>query len=306
MQFKRFWIPQAVVTPILFIASINSLYRKLSNAALAGFLSLVCLSSEAIVEGRNPDPYKSASTVFVSFDKTREQCTGVIISANLILTAGHCLDGLSKKTSKVQVTNAGSEKHAKKLNVVGPLGRHPLYKEPTAGGKKKAGDIQYDFAYIKVSENLLQTFGITESQLPSLFVQTADIDAQLAFSTQAMVYGYGLLDAPTAFNPSPAGGFKREMLSNVTHDTALNILMSRTAEKGKGICQGDSGGGLFMAAADGQIFLAGILSGISTGTGGCGSEDSYGAYSMVSQHICWLLKDSATPVPPALTALKCD
>ena len=267
---------------------------------------MVCMSSEAIVEGRNPDPYKSASTVFVSFDKNRELCTGVIISANLILTAGHCLDGLSKKTRTVQITNAGSEKHAKKLHLAGPVGRHPLYKEPTVGGKKKVGDIQYDFAYIKVSENLLETFGITESQLPRLFAQITDIDAQLAFSSQAMAYGYGLLDAPTAFEPSPAGGIKKEMLTNVTHDTALNILISRTAEKGKGICGGDSGGGLFMAAANGQIFLAGILSGISTGTGGCGSEDSYGAYSIVSQHICWLLKDSATPVPPALAALKCD
>ncbi len=267
----------------------------------------VSVSAQAIINGRNPDKVKSASTVSIRVDGYGRTCSGVIISAHLVLTAGHCLDGVSKDSSKVDITNVvNAEGRWKTLHLASNYGRHPLYIEPTASGKKEAIDIQYDFSYLKISEDLLVTFGLTPQQLPRLFTQTADIDQMLIGSNSAMVYGYGMTERPKHGDLSPSkSDLKKELSMSVTHDSTINILMARSAEKNRGLCEGDSGGGLFLTAKDGQVYLAGIVSGIYAGAG-CGSKESYGAYSIVSQHICWVLKDSTTPTPPELSSLQCN
>ena len=159
---------------------------------------------------------------------------------------------------------------------------------------------------MKISEDLLVTFGLTQQQLPRLLAQTADVDQLITGSNLAMVYGYGSTERPKYgdLNTSPSN-VKKELSMSVVHDSALNVLIARSTEKNKGLCAGDSGGGLFLTETDGQVYLAGIVSGIYSGAG-CGSKESYGTYSIVSQHICWVLKDSATPTPPELSSLQCN
>lgn len=269
---------------------------------------IVSFSAHAIINGRNADKIKSASTVSIHFGSTESDCSGVIISEHLILTAGHCFDQQSQNLNSVGISNntraSGSWKN---LHLAQSFGRHPKYIKPSAGGKKNSTDIQYDFAYLKVTENLLKTFDISQEQLPRLFTQTSAMDTTLASSNLAMAYGYGLSKVSTqmSFINPPEDPVKRELQMTVTHNSNLNILVARSTEDRKGLCSGDSGGGLFMTSPEGQTYLAGIVSGIGAGAG-CGSKESYGAYSIVTQHLCWVFQDSGSPVPPELSALNCN
>ncbi len=262
-------------------------------------LFLLCVQSQAIIKGADADLVKSASSVYLEFEALDAACTGVIISSNLILTAGHCFDDQSKDMHSVDVSNSHRGSKSKKIHLAQNFSRHPLYIKPSSGGKKKGIDIQYDIAYMKTKENLLEKFAITEDQLPHLFTSVKPLVDQINKSTLAMVYGYGL----NKKNQSKSDE-KRELPVTVAYVSEINTVKATSTLAGQGMCEGDSGGGLFFDV-DGQTYLAGILSGRRTDVP-CGDPLSYAHYSIVSQSICWVLKDSGTPIPSGLADLKCD
>ncbi len=256
-----------------------------------GLLLTIGGSAQAIINGDDADPIKSASTVFLSFSNSdRTSCTGVIISENLILTAGHCFDNVDKDTKSIQISNnKNGEYKLKKIELAQKWTRHPLYKEPKSGGRKKDVDIQYDIAYLKTESNLLAEFELAEQDLPKVFTSDDTLAEAMKVQTEGMAYGYGLV--VDSDNPQDnTGSIKKELPQNLELNSEINVIIARSLIKKRGVCQGDSGGGLYMQVGN-ETYVAGILSGISS-EGGCGSKESYAAYSMIHKHLCWIMNDS--------------
>lgn len=253
----------------------------------------------AIVNASDADLNQSVSSVYLEFNNSEHaSCTGVIVSENLILTAGHCFDSVDPKIKDIKISNNkhGTSK-SKNIALAQAWARHPKYIEPKKGGRKEAVDIQYDIAFIKTKQNLLQTFGLTSEQLPKLFLNRDLVNVAINSNKQGMAYGYGMI----SLNDKSDESYKKQLPVTLEIQNEINVIISRSQLPNQGLCQGDSGGGLFMNY-EGSQYLVGILSGISA-QGRCGSEKAYGAYSLLTEKMCWILQASELPTP---TDLKCS
>lgn len=243
------------------------------------------INALAIIDGADADKYESASSVFINLKKNDTVCTGVIISENLILTAAHCFDGVDKNLKSLSISNHHNGDHnLKEISLVQPVAKHQLYIEPTKSGRKKAADIQYDIAYIKTNTNLIEKFELQENQIPKVFSNTHDLFELLKNQTSGIVYGYGVTQLKSKSNDA----LKKELPVTVNLNNEIQVLITESLIKKRGLCQGDSGGGLFIKHNN-ETYLIGILSGINS-KGDCGSVESYGAYSIVSNHMHWIVQ----------------
>lgn len=239
------------------------------------------LNSFAVMQGRLADAKASASTVFIAIEDGNRQCTAVVVASHLLLTAGHCTQGASTNGT-IEIANdlRGSNKFTLQVT---DWKTAPGYRD---SDQKEPNEIQYDFAYITVKEDLLRELRISKDQVPKLFATEAELKTVLeAAGDKATGYGYGI------FSSSGREGEKREVNLSVALLTDLNVLKATSLETNVGICQGDSGGGLFVKSNDGQTWLLGTVSGI-VATAGCGSAKSYAAYTVIYNHICWVQESS--------------
>ena len=241
-------------------------------------LFFAATSAHAIINGSNANPLTSKQSVHLKLDS--QDCSGVIVHSNLILTAGHCMEGLKQLTKKLRISNG---KNTKSINLVQIL-KHPLYKN-IKNGKKSQSDIQYDFAFIQTKDDLTELFGLSSSDLPMILENRAATKAEAAGSSSIMAYGFG-----TTSNSTNAVGVKKQLSMSTKYVSSLNFIKAVSLEKGRGVCGGDSGGGLFSIKASGQV-LVGIVSGIMKGEK-CGDKDSWAAYTLVSDHVCWIQKQT--------------
>lgn len=256
---------------------------------MLGILALVSISfsSFAIMNGRDANLSQSASTVFIHIKNAERTCTAVIIHDHLLLTAAHCLDGDIRPKTTLYISNDANNDSTKTLFVL-KFAQLPKY---TSSETKDLKDIQYDFAFIVIKESLLETFKLDSHKLPLL---TADENvlkkAILNSDHKTMAYGYGV------FNKSSDEGQKKELQSKVIEvNTDINVIVTKSSEANVGICEGDSGGGLFVETENNEILLAGIVSGI-TAEKGCGTDSSRAWYSMVHKNICWVQKNSGIKI----------
>lgn len=284
----------------------------MKNFVLTLFVSLIGAQAIAIVDGQAPDLEKSASTVYIHSDVNDYSCTGVVIASHLVLTAGHCLDHISQSTRQIKISNSRSGlRNLKDVKLAMPVRQHPQYTRPARGGRKQSEEIQYDFAFLKTKDNLQEMFEITNEQLPKLFRSTADLRATLLENIQGMAYGYGKTQNDSGSTVVENNADKRQLPMIVSYSSD-NYLVARSAvlvSDGKnkppkrkgGVCQGDSGGGLFVTRGQ-DVYLAGVLSGIVVGEK-CGDKDSWGGYAIASDSICWVMRESA--IDPVLTETVC-
>jgi secreted trypsin-like serine protease len=251
---------------------------------IVGISIFIVQNAFAIMNGRDADMNLSAATVSIALDEGIRECTGVIIAPHVIITAGHCTSGASQDfRAKISVSNSREKTDARNLRVQS-WGTAPGYKDTDV---KDLNQIQNDFAYILVSEDLLQTFHINPDQIPHLITSVELLNQSLATSSEkAMAYGYG------DFSRS-RGGIKKESNMRAQYDSANGFIKGTSLEDGVGICNGDSGGGLFLHANDGSLWLFGVVSGILSGDG-CGSKTSFAGYSPIFKNICWLQKQTRT------------
>ena len=263
--------------------------KALTPLFLALFLSLGPPAAHAIINGSDADPVKSASSVFLSFpDRAETRCTGVIVNSHLILTAGHCFDDISAGMKSIKISNySDGDSNLKNIELAKPWARHPLYIKPAANGEKKSLDIQNDIAYINTTNNLLEEFELAEKDLPKLFTNTEALTAALMSQPHGMAYGYGLTTVGN--NPRvERENKKKELPVSLVLDSELNVIIVRSRIEDRGLCKGDSGGGIY-TELNGETYVVGILSGVD---GGCGTKDAYAAYSSISRNLCWISQDS--------------
>ncbi|MFZ3229554.1 MAG: trypsin-like serine protease [Pseudobdellovibrio sp.] len=246
-------------------------------------LTALCLlifssTAYAIMNGRSANLELAATTVKIISEGGNEKCTAVIVDPHLLFTAGHCTEGISNQKIKIKITNLTDGSNVHLLHVL---------KWDTAIGytnseSKVFSDVQNDFAYILIKEDLLATFSINPSQVPILISSPADLHLALTDTAMnATAYGYG------DFDKKLHDGEKKEVVMSLTTLANTSVLSAKSLEETIGICHGDSGGGIFIKGNEGGILLAGIVSGISQGEK-CGSAKSAAFYAPIYRHLCWV------------------
>ena len=248
------------------------------------------LNSFAILNGRDANLANSPAAISVQLDvQGKGTCSGVVVDAHLILTAGHCTEGALKYDVEIKLTNGPDadtplKLKAKRWQTV------PKYTPPNSSGKKEPITIQHDLAYIVVQENLLEKLNISPSQLPKLISSEAELNEALKFSqSKAVSYAYGLFS-----ERRNTVGIKKEIALDVESIfEPYFALKVKSSEKKVAMCTGDSGAGLFVTAQDGQQWLLGINSAVVfREEEGCMAKDSYAVFIMTYRHLCWIQSDS--------------
>ncbi|NWF29773.1 serine protease [Streptomyces sp. PKU-EA00015] len=200
----------------------------------------------------------------------RQFCGGSLISANVVLTAAHCVTGTKAKELEVTVGRTVlSDKRQGQLRNVRSIVSHPRYAK---------GDEAYDLALLELAEPVA---GIAAVKMP-----TAGTDALLRPGAQATVIGWGNTDTEVPSFPDRLRGVKVPLLSHAEckatypeYNKAVNVC---AGVEGKDSCQGDSGGPLFRKVA-GRTYQIGI---VSYGEG-CGEQGAPGVYTSTSSKKLW-------------------
>ena len=173
-------------------------------------------------------------------------CTGTPISADVILTAAHCLD--NKKTLQVAFqTNAFCDtgfRFSTSSTAVTATVIHPGYNKNIIG--------KNDMALLKLAKPSPSTYQITP-----IMTGEEDITAEVSLT------GYGRV------SESFAGSYElRTVKKTMDKDLFINgdntIQMDQTDSRG--ICSGDSGGPMFFHTTDGGVILGGVNSAVRGGS----------------------------------------
>jgi len=283
-----------------------------------GALFLVGLTSQAIIQGDEVQG-EASETIYLSIhpeDPFGETCTGVVLAPHLIVTAGHCIQGFWSNqvgiSNRSVLANAGAirqDKYAiqESLSVVSIVKKayHPKYLKVDSSLNKPITNIQYDIGYLVTRENLLTV--LSRVQAPLLPNNHAMALELVARNTSVGVgYGASSTAAPSLSNINLK---KRKLNMSLDGDfPSDNYFVLKSNKQGQGICRGDSGSGIFVQEGS-QKYLLGILSGISAAVGqpalkvpqDCGADRERAAYVDISNHLCWLEKETGiqlTQQPP--------
>ncbi|CAG0880337.1 unnamed protein product [Cyprideis torosa] len=215
-------------------------------------------------------------------DKWRHSCGGVILNERFVLTAGHC-NSLDMKVFKNRVMAGGvhnmeNEKEpSQQFRMVAEVIEHQKYMSITGelGSVKK---IENDIMLLRLAEPFDLEAGpeIAAAELPT------KEDPYPLFNKESSCTGVGWgLTRPLTFDQEGKSASPVLLWVNITafedeecdrRFAATDIPLAETipkqvmcaglreGEEGRGICMGDSGGGLLCEAEDGSRRIFGISS----------------------------------------------
>jgi Trypsin len=221
--------------------------------ALLGFL-LASNATLAMVGGAPSADMATARHVVLLVGSRGTTCTGVAISRDLVLTAGHCvLPGADYKLMEFDAARNPT------LRDVASIARHPQFDLATLLAHRATADV----ALLKLATPLLATF----SPAP-----LASADRTVAVGDPFVVAGYGLA---TRGDGRSGGAVRAATLVATGQPGTLQVRLFDPQTKGEaaglGACTGDSGAPVFDTSG-GRLAVIGVVS-WSTGpklTAGCG------------------------------------
>lgn len=206
-------------------------------------------------------------------------CTGVMVSSDILLTAGHCLDELDFD-SGVAVYRGPDPTSSTILQGI-RWGIHPEFCTDCDG-------IFNDIGYIELVSGFEPTdgFAVPVASAP-------EWNQLMRAGTDVTLVGYGRTN-----NAADESGTRRQV------DARIEGLIAAGAEftaggDGQGGCSGDSGGPAFATLPDGVRRLVGLT---SRGYG-CGER---GIYTAPYPALCWLRDETSLDLlPPECSACDC-
>ncbi|QDK38144.1 trypsin-like serine protease [Bdellovibrio sp. NC01] len=197
----------------------------------------------SIVGGKEVQPgdREMTSTVGLYDTEGKFLCTGTLISANLVLTAGHCIGEKPEKMIVIFKENFNDLNKDNTRPVVGAV-RHKDY-DP------KRGTNTADIAVIRFDNTVPVPAGYkTAKLLPDFNL--------LQKGTSVVVAGYGL---NWSWVIKKGSGVLRTTELQVKDPNWSETELSLSQSVKRGICSGDSGGPGYLDI-DGQLYVWGVVS----------------------------------------------
>lgn len=253
----------------------------LAVAALLNFTA--CQKNVSAVYGNNADTAKilggevvqpsdivANSTValkYIEGNNAYAMCTGTLISSNLVLTAAHCLRGMSKDSIRVAFSiNVIDKLDPETMIELADFEIHPKY------GTNRLNDV----ALIALAK---------AAPAPYKPVSIISDDYQLTVGMPMLLAGYGVIDDST--------GKDTEALRKVTVPMAkildADAILVTDQTKATGACNGDSGGPAYLEK-DGVLYVYGITRGPHEGAPDC---HHFGEYTYASKFETFILESAA-------------
>lgn len=276
---------------------------QVSSVLILGFLVLInlgCYQNQAIqndpikpqatdsIIGGNPvegAEREAKSTVALYLDLNREAflfCSGTLIAPNLILTAAHCLADVANELDMSEneltqilkvgfglpIVNSAQDARVKFVSAE-KIKYHEQYKM----GINPSSEAMYDIGLIKLA-------GVAPEGFTPVTLGTTE---QLTKGKKVTVSGYGIVNGFTKDHATELRkvelkiGNPRETLTQFTH--SLSFF--------KGICNGDSGGPMYVENADKSYSVLGV---VSWGLAFCSIK---GVYTNVPYFAPWIIQSAS-------------
>jgi secreted trypsin-like serine protease len=236
-------------------------------------------SSESIVGGQNAQPGQfpwQISLQFKSGQQFSHGCGGSILNSRWIVTAGHCVQGVTRKSLRVVAGehNRNQNEGVEQIVNIARIVRHPNYNSAT---------LENDVALLELSSSLILSSARRTAAIP-LFTPADSAAGLDAPGTLATISGWGTtsegggsLPATLQFAQVPVVSDAEARAAYGAGEIADSMLGAGFDQGGVDTCQGDSGGPLVLQTPSGPK-LAGLTSwGI-----GCAREGLPGIYTEVA------------------------
>ncbi|KAH0816870.1 hypothetical protein GEV33_005921 [Tenebrio molitor] len=189
-------------------------------------------------------------------------CGGSIISANYVVTAAHCTDGLTAGSLTVRAGTSTRGSGGQVVNVA-RINQNPSYNDRV---------IDYDISVLQLSSSLSLGSSVAAVGLPSS-------STSWSAGTSVLVTGWGTTTEGSSSLPSALQGVNVQIVSQSTCSSAYGsgsitdrMLCAGVTGGGKDACQGDSGG---------PLVVGNVLAGIVSWGYGCARNGYPGVYSNV-------------------------
>ncbi|XP_045137970.1 trypsin-like isoform X2 [Portunus trituberculatus] len=209
-------------------------------------------------------------------------CGGSIINDRYVMTAAHCIYGMSSTNSGLMVgvgdhnmyQTSDDVSGATRLVAVERIIQHPDYNTRT---------LDNDIALLKLSETLDLT-------------QYKEVGAVCLPADDSKTYA-GELATASGWGTTSSGGSQPSTLYEVVvpilepscwgMSVTANMLCAGLEEGGKDTCQGDSGGPLYVEENSVRVQV-----GITSWGYGCADANSPGVYARVSKYVSWIQQNT--------------
>jgi len=211
-------------------------------------------------------------------------CGATLINNLYVLTASHCVDGMSTKSIEVVLKEENTATTTESVSYKFPISKiimHEKYSRRT---------IDNDIALLRLDKPL--DFSENGPFVPACVIKNSDTDFVGQNATAA---GWGA---------TKEGGATSKVLKKVTVPIISNEACNMTRYKGKitpnmlcagdlekggkDSCQGDSGGPLVVDTSKRKMIVGVVSWGY-----GCAKPNSPGVYTRVSRYTDWILKETA-------------